>query len=70
MSTLEAQKSPIQQVVTPHLVCADASAAIEFYRKAFGAEEVVRLPSPGGKLVHAAVRIEGAMVMLTDENPE
>ena len=70
MSTPESQKSPIQQVVTPHLVCADAAAAIDFYRKAFGAEEVVRLPGPGGKLVHAAVRIEGAMVMLTDENPE
>ena len=39
-------------VVTPHLVCAGAAEAIEFYKKAFGATEGGRLPGPGGKLMH------------------
>lgn len=56
--------------VTPHLICAGAAAAIEFYKKAFNAEEVMRLPGPDGKLMHASVRIGNANVMLVDENPE
>ena len=45
-------------VVTPHLVCAGAAEAIEFYQKAFGAREETRLPGPDGKLMHALIRIE------------
>lgn len=56
--------------VTPHLVCAGAAEAIEFYKKAFGAEELNRLPGPDGKLMHAAIRIGDSTVMLVDENPE
>ena len=56
--------------VTPHLICAGASDAIEFYRRAFGATEVSRLPGPDGKLMHAAVQIGDSVVMLTDEWPE
>jgi uncharacterized glyoxalase superfamily protein PhnB len=56
--------------VTPHLVCAGAADAIEFYKKAFGAVEEARLPGAGGKLMHAAIRIGGAVVMLVDEAPE
>lgn len=56
--------------VIPHLVCDGASDAIEFYEKAFGAEELMRLPGPDGKLMHAAVRINGSMVMLADEFPQ
>ncbi|QGZ42967.1 VOC family protein [Pseudoduganella flava] len=58
--------------IVPHLVCSDASAAIEFYKKAFGAVEEVRMPVPdgSGKLMHAMVRIGGAPVMLVDEFPE
>ena len=56
--------------VTPHLVCAGAADAIEFYKKAFGATEEVRLPGPGGKLMHAMIRVEGSAVMLVDEMPE
>jgi uncharacterized glyoxalase superfamily protein PhnB len=55
--------------ITPHLVCAGAAAAIEFYKKAFSAEEVMRLPGPDGKLMHAMIRIAGSPVMLVDENP-
>ncbi len=53
--------------VTPHLVCAGAAAAIEFYKKAFNATEVARLPGPQGKLMHAMIRIGGSAVMLADE---
>ena len=56
--------------LTPHLVCADASAAIDFYRRAFGAEETARLPGPDGKLIHAAVRIGNSTLMLVDEMPQ
>jgi uncharacterized glyoxalase superfamily protein PhnB len=56
--------------VTPHLVCAGAADAIEFYKKAFGAVEETRLPGLGGKLMHALIRINGAAVMLVDEMPE
>ena len=56
--------------VTPHLVCAGASAAIEFYKKALNAVEEGRLPGPQGRLMHAMIRIEGSAVMLVDEMPE
>jgi len=56
--------------ITPHLVCAGAAAAIEFYKKAFSAEEVMRLPGPDGKLMHAMIRIGGDAIMLVDEMPE
>jgi PhnB protein len=56
--------------VIPHLICRDAAAAIEFYKKAFGAEEMFRLPDKQGKLMHGSVSINGGMVMLMDEYPE
>ena len=56
--------------VTPHLVCAGASDAIEFYKKAFGATEMARMPGPGGKLMHAMVKIGDSNVMLVDEMPD
>jgi PhnB protein len=56
--------------VTPHLVCAGASDAIDFYKKAFNAKEEGRLPGQNGRLMHAMIRIEGSAVMLVDEMPE
>jgi PhnB protein len=56
--------------VTPHLVCAGAANAIEFYKKAFNAVDEGRLPGPDGRLMHAMIRIEGSAVMLVDEMPE
>jgi hypothetical protein len=50
--------------ITPHLVCAGAADAIEFYKRAFGAVECSRMPGPGGKLMHAAIRIGDSTVML------
>lgn len=64
---------PIPQgmhALTPHIVCAGAVDAIEFYRKAFGATEITRLEGPGGKLMHAALRIGDSVLMLMDEFPE
>ena len=56
--------------VTPHLICAGAAKAIEFYKKAFGAVEEARLPGQDGRLMHAVIRIHGDAVMLVDEMPE
>jgi PhnB protein len=56
--------------VTPHLVCAGAAEAIEFYKKAFNATEVGRMPGPHGKLIHAMIRIGDSGIMLVDEFPE
>ncbi|MBI2515438.1 MAG: VOC family protein [Opitutae bacterium] len=57
--------------VSPHLVCAGAVDAIAFYKKAFGAVELLRVPGGGpGRLLHAALRIGDSTVMLTDEFPQ
>jgi PhnB protein len=66
-------KTPIPEgmhSVTPHLICAGASDAIEFYKKAFNAVELSRMPGPGGKVMHASIRIGDSVVMLVDESPE
>lgn len=54
----------------PHLTCSPAAAALDFYKKAFGAEEVHRMPGPDGRLMHAAIRIDGRYVFLADDFPE
>ena len=56
--------------VTPHLVCAGAADAIEFYKKAFNATEMMRMPGPDGKLMHGCVKIGDSMVFLVDEMPQ
>lgn len=55
--------------LTPSIIVRDASNAIEFYKKAFGAEEVSRMPGPDGKLMHAELRFGDSTLMLADENP-
>jgi len=54
------------RTVTPYLNVDGASAAIDFYKKAFGAEELTRMPGPDGKLMHAAIKIGDSVVMLSD----
>lgn len=61
---------PGMHSVTPHLICAGAAAAIDFYKQAFGADEVARLPGPQGRIMHAMLRIGDSAVMLVDEMPE
>ena len=56
--------------VTPHINVRGAERAIEFYARAFGAEERYRMPGPDGKLMHAEIRIGDSIVMLADEVPE
>jgi PhnB protein len=60
----------VEPALSPHLTVDNAAAAIDFYIKAFDAVEVVRVPRPDGKLVHASVRINGFLVMLNDDFPE
>jgi PhnB protein len=56
--------------VTPYLIIRDAARALEFYKKAFSATEVMRFPAPGGKIGHAEIKIGDGIVMLADESPE
>src|SRR5438128_12596312 len=55
---------------TPYLCVRGAASAIEFYRKAFGATELMRLTQPDGKIGHAEIKIGAAPIMLADEFPE
>ncbi len=58
------------RTVTPHLTVSDGAAAIEFYKKAFGAEEIMRMPGPDGKgVMHAEIKIGDSIIMLNDEFP-
>ena len=54
--------------VTPYLICNDAGKAIEFYKQAFGAVEVMRMGGPDGKIGHAELKIGDSFIMLADEH--
>ncbi|REK11963.1 MAG: VOC family protein [Planctomycetota bacterium] len=61
---------PGREGLIPHLVCGSCEKAIEFYKQAFGAKEVGRMPSPDGRIMHAEIEIDGLMVFLVDDFPE
>jgi PhnB protein len=66
------QVKPIPQgfrSVTPYITLRDAARAIDFYKRAFGAQEVMRMDGPNGKVAHAEIRIGDSMIMLGDEMP-
>lgn len=68
--TQQAAVRPIPEgfhTITPHLICSGAAAALAFYQQAFGAEELSRMPGPGGKLMHAQIRIGDSLLMLADD---
>ena len=70
---MNAEVKPVEEgmhTVTPHLVCANCADAIEFYKKAFGAIEVMRTPMPDGKIGHAQLRIGDSPLFLADEFPD
>src|SRR5579863_8288734 len=73
-SVLEPRRvSPIPEgyhSLAPYLAVKDAAKAIDFYQKAFGATEVVRLQTPDGKIGHAEIQFEDSRIMLSDEYPE
>jgi PhnB protein len=56
--------------VTPYLNVRGASNAIDFYTNVFGATEIMRMPGPDGRIMHAEIRIGDSIVMLADENPQ
>ena len=56
--------------VTPYLIIEGAAAAIEFYKKAFGAQELFRFPAPEGKIGHAEIKIGDSPIMLADAYPD
>ncbi|MCH5378015.1 MAG: VOC family protein [Planctomycetes bacterium] len=56
--------------VTPYLIVDDGAAALEFYRRAFGARERLRMPAPGSKVGHAEMEIGDSCIMLADEVPD
>jgi PhnB protein len=58
------------QSVTPYLVIKGAAAAIDYYKKAFGATERMRMDAPGGMIGHAELTVGGSVIMLADEFPE
>jgi PhnB protein len=57
------------QTVTPYLAVSDAAAAIDWYKRAFGARELSRMPTPDGKVMHAEILIGDSRVMLSDVFP-
>jgi len=56
--------------VTPYLIVNGAADALEYYKKAFGATELFRMPAPEGKIGHAEIKIGDSPIMLADEFPE
>jgi PhnB protein len=71
MSKATAPIPPGHEHLIPHLVCDSCSEAIEFYKKAFGAEEIHRMLAPDGRrIMHAAIRIGKSLLFLNDDFPE
>jgi len=69
---MTATVKPIPQgfhTVTPSLTIRGAADAIEYYKKALGAEELMRMPGPGGKVMHAELRIGDSIIFISDEFP-
>ena len=56
--------------ITPYLTVKDGAAAIDFYKKAFGATELFRMAQPDGRMGHAEIRIGDSCIMMSDEFPE
>src|SRR5437899_9190792 len=70
---MSSQVKPVPEgyhTVTPYLICDGAAQAIEFYKKAFGAVEAMRMAMPNGKIGHAEIKIGDSFIMLADDSPE
>jgi uncharacterized glyoxalase superfamily protein PhnB len=66
MADAQAGSATMPRGVIAHLTPSDAGAAADFYGKAFGAEEVSRIPGPGGKLMHVHLKLNGGTLLLAD----
>jgi PhnB protein len=53
--------------ITPSLICKNAAGAIEFYKEVFGAQEIMRMPGPNGKIGHAELKIGDSIIFVNDE---
>lgn len=56
--------------ITPYICCQNAAGAIDYYKKIFGATEIMRMAGPDGKIGHAEIKIGDSVIMLSDEHPE
>lgn len=56
--------------ITPHLTVKGCAKALDYYKKAFGAVERMRMPTPDGSIMHASITIGDSIIMLNDENPQ
>ncbi len=63
-------KPPGYHSVTPYMSLRDAKSALDFYARAFGAELVLKLDMPDGKIAHAEIRIGDSILMMSEENPD
>jgi PhnB protein len=70
MSTKVHFQAPGYHTATPYLIASNAAGAIDFYKQAFGATELMRIPAPGGKVGHAEIQIGDSRIMLADEAPQ
>jgi PhnB protein len=67
--------NPVQAIpegyhtITPSLTCKNTAQAIDFYKSVFGATEIMRMPGPGGMIMHAELQIGNSRIMLADEFP-
>jgi PhnB protein len=55
--------------ITPALTCKDAARAMDYYKNVFGAAEIMRMPGPEGKIMHAELRIGDSVIFVSDEFP-
>ena len=69
MSTVK-PKPEGYHTATPYLIIRDAARAIEFYKKAFGASEIMRMADPSGKIAHAEIKIGDSPIMIGEESPD
>jgi len=70
MATKVKAKPDGYHTATPYLIVNNAAAAIDFYKRAFGATALVRMDMPGGRIGHAEIKIGDSPIMLADEFPE
>ena len=56
--------------MTPYLIVSGAATALDYYKMAFDAQELMRMPGPNGKIAHAEIQIGNSRVMLADESPQ
>lgn len=70
MATAKHWQAQGAHTLTPYIMVHDAAAAIDFYKRAFGAAEISRMLLPNGKVMHAEVRLGDSLLMLSDEFPQ